>query len=112
LKKSIAVLILAILTMFVFASVADAAVRVSGYYKSNGTYVAPYYRSNSDGNFYNNWSTKGNINPYTGSIGTKTTPSYNYYTPSYRSYYTPSYNYYTPSYRSYYTPSYYSGYGW
>jgi len=46
-------------------------VKVRGYYRKDGTYVQPHYRSNPDGNVYNNWSTKGNINPYTGKEGTK-----------------------------------------
>lgn len=50
------------------------SVSVRGYYRSNGTYVAPHHRSSPDGNFWNNWSTKGNINPYTGIPGTKVTP--------------------------------------
>jgi hypothetical protein len=53
---------------------AEAAVRVRGYYRSNGTYVQPHYRSNPDGNFSNNWSTYPNVNPYTGAVGTKRTP--------------------------------------
>jgi hypothetical protein len=64
------------LLLFFFSNFTNAAVHVNGYYKSNGTYVQPYYRSNPDGNFYNNWSTKGNVNPYTGKVGTKTQPSY------------------------------------
>ncbi|MBL7186835.1 MAG: hypothetical protein ISS70_10970 [Phycisphaerae bacterium] len=55
---------------------ADAAVRVRGYFRRNGTYVRPHYRSNPDGNFWNNWSTIGNVNPYTGKVGTKRTPGY------------------------------------
>lgn len=47
------------------------AVSVHGYTKSNGTYVAPHYRSAPDGNVYNNWSTVGNVNPYTGQPGRK-----------------------------------------
>ena len=47
------------------------AVAVRGYVRSNGTYVAPHYRSAPDGNPYNNWSTIGNVNPYTGEPGTK-----------------------------------------
>jgi hypothetical protein len=50
---------------------ADAATRVNGYYRSNGTYVKPYYRSDSDRSKLNNYSTKGNTNPYTGKKGTK-----------------------------------------
>lgn len=44
---------------------------VSGYTKSNGTYVAPSHRTSADSIKSNNWSTKGNINPYTGKLGTK-----------------------------------------
>src|SRR5437870_5735997 len=35
---------------------ASADVYVHGYTRSAGTYVAPHYRSDPDGNFYNNWS--------------------------------------------------------
>ena len=64
------------------AAPADADVYVRGHYRSNGTYVQPHYRSDPDGNPYNNWSTKGNVNPYTGKRGTVTpqypsAPSYN-----------------------------------
>ena len=66
---------------------ADADVYVRGHYRSNGTYVQPHYRSDPDGNFYNNWSTYPNTNPYTGSTGTRHTPSYSdgysWRTPSY-----------------------------
>lgn len=41
-------------------------VRVNGYYRKNGTYVQPHYRSSPDGNPYNNYSFPGNFNPYTG----------------------------------------------
>jgi TPR repeat protein len=40
--------------------------------------VAPHYRSAPDHNPYNNWSTKGNVNPYTGKAGTKNVPSTGY----------------------------------
>ncbi len=68
-----------LLSLFlVFSVVVDVAaagaVHVRGYTTKNGTYVAPHYRSAPDGNFYNNWSTKGNVNPYTGQEGTKVTP--------------------------------------
>lgn len=62
-------------TSLVFARGAGS-VSVHGYTKSNGTYVSPHYRSASDHSFYNNWSTKGNINPYTGKTGTLKTPHY------------------------------------
>ena len=34
---------------------ANALVHVDGYIKGNGTYVAPHYRTNPDGNPYNNF---------------------------------------------------------
>lgn len=54
------------------ASTAGAgSVYVDGYFKSNGTYVQPHYRSSPDSSVSNNWSTEGNVNPYTGAGGTK-----------------------------------------
>lgn len=52
--------------------------RVGGYYRSSGTYVQPYYRTSPDSSRWNNYSTRGNYNPYTGQRG---------YTSPYRSYY-------------------------
>ena len=46
-------------------------VYVRGYTRKDGTYVRPHYRSAPDGTTTNNFSTKGNINPYTGKPGTK-----------------------------------------
>lgn len=43
----------------------------SGYIKSNGTYVAPSHATNPNSSKADNWSTKGNVNPYTGKAGTK-----------------------------------------
>lgn len=72
-KKIISLLIIVSLLLGISVT-AFARVSVSGYYKKNGTYVAPHYRSDPDYNFYNNWSTKGNYNPYTGQKGYKTKP--------------------------------------
>jgi len=44
---------------------------VKGYYRKNGTYVAPHYQTNPNGTKLDNWSTKGNVNPFTGKPGTK-----------------------------------------
>jgi hypothetical protein len=52
------------------STVADAVVSVKGYYRSDGTYVAPHYRSDPDGIATNNWSYPGNTNPYTGVTAT------------------------------------------
>src|SRR3954453_2118311 len=49
----------------------SAQVYVHGYTTKSGTYVAPHYRSSPDSNPFNNYSTKGNVNPYTGQAGTK-----------------------------------------
>ena len=58
-----------IVGVLVVTSVAEAVIWVKGYYR-NGTYVSPYYRTNSNNTKLDNWSTKGNINPYTGKKGT------------------------------------------
>jgi hypothetical protein len=42
---------------------------VRGHTNKSGTYVAPHFQSNSDNSRLNNWSTKGNVNPYTGNAG-------------------------------------------
>jgi hypothetical protein len=54
---------------------------VKGYTRANGTYVQPHYRSAPNGTTYDNYSTRGNVNPYTGSYGTKpaTPPSFDSY---------------------------------
>lgn len=83
LKKSVEIALLgSILLISPISTLAD--VKVKGYYRKDGTYVRPHMRSNKDGNFYNNWSTIGNVNPYTGVYGTKTTPNYNYSNTSYQ----------------------------
>jgi len=43
---------------------------VSGYVRSNGTYVTPHIQKNPNATKLDNYSTKGNINPYTGKAGT------------------------------------------
>ena len=54
---------------------------VNGYYRSNGTYVDSYWRSDADSSPYNNYSYPGNTNPYTGKTATGSSSSYfnNYY---------------------------------
>lgn len=65
-----------------FAQSSSCAQSVRGYTKKNGTYVAPYYRSYPDNTVTNNWSYKGNINPYTGQVGTRSySPSSLYLAP-------------------------------
>jgi hypothetical protein len=38
---------------------------------STGAYVAPHYRTGSNSVKFDNWSTKGNVNPMTGKKGSK-----------------------------------------
>lgn len=52
---------------------------VKGYTKSNGTYVDGYNRSKANSTKSDNYSTKGNVNPYTGKAGTETYNDYNNY---------------------------------
>jgi hypothetical protein len=46
-------------------------VHVQGYTKKNGTVVKPYTRTHENSTQRDNFSTKGNVNPYTGKVGTK-----------------------------------------
>ena len=70
--------------LFIFCMFAatgmDAAQRVGGYTKRNGTHVMSHHRSYRDSSRHNNYSTKGNYNPYTGKKGSKSP----YKTKSYR----------------------------
>ena len=56
--------------------------RVSGYIRSNGTYVNGYTRTQRNTTNHDNYSTAGNYNPNTGIIGTRardcSNQSYNY----------------------------------
>lgn len=52
-------------------TLAQADVSVRGYYRKDGTYVAPHMRSSPNNTKNDNWSTRGNVNPYTGKAGTK-----------------------------------------
>jgi hypothetical protein len=45
---------------------------VSGYTRSNGTYVAPHYQTNPNSTQYDNYGTRGNYNAHTGGYGTRT----------------------------------------
>jgi hypothetical protein len=66
---------------------------VSGYVRPNGTYVTPYYRTSPNSTVRDNYSYKGNYNPYTGSTGTnyyRSSPSSSYYNGGYS---TPTYQF-------------------
>jgi len=44
---------------------------VRGYTTKRGTYVAPHRQTNADRTQRNNYSTKGNVNPSNGKVGTR-----------------------------------------
>jgi len=71
-KKILATFLLLFVINLSLFSIAEAySVRVRGYYKPNtGSYIMPHYRTSPNNNKWDNWSTKGNINPYTGRRGT------------------------------------------
>jgi hypothetical protein len=48
---------------------AASPVRVKGYLKKNGTYVAPHIRTKPNKTKIDNYSSKGNVNPATGKPG-------------------------------------------
>jgi len=63
-------LILTILSFLLLASWSFADTYVNGYYRKDGTYVQGHYRSSQNNTKSDNYSTKGNYNPYTGKNGT------------------------------------------
>lgn len=73
--KSAIITLLAVLAMSSNAF-AQGYHYVRPHVRSNGTYVQPHYQTNPDRSFNNNWSTQGNVNPFTGREGYRTAPSY------------------------------------
>ena len=67
----LAVLMFAGLFLTLYPSESEGKrVYVRGYYRSDGTYVRPHYRTVPDSNPLNNYSTPGNYNPNTGRVTT------------------------------------------
>lgn len=60
----------------------SAQTSVDGCYRKDGTCVPPHMRTNPNGTTYDNWSTRGNVNPYTGQMGTQN-PQPSYQAPAY-----------------------------
>ena len=46
-------------------------VYVRGHVRADGTYVQPHMRTAPNSTKTDNWSTRGNVNPYTGQRGTE-----------------------------------------
>jgi hypothetical protein len=57
------------LSLGAIAKVGSHSVR--GHVTKSGTYVQPHRATNRDSTRVNNWSQKGNVNPYNGKAGTK-----------------------------------------
>lgn len=70
-KKIFLTLILFVSLLSFSTSVEAKTAHVKGYYKpSTGHYVAPHYKTTPNKTKLDNFSTKGNYNPYTGKKGT------------------------------------------
>ena len=63
-----------LLAMILAAPLVSADQYVRGHLRSNGTYVQGYHRSSPNGTRLDNYSTQGNVNPYTGQSGSR--PAY------------------------------------
>jgi len=53
------------------SSSGGSTTHVRGYVKKSGKYVAPHQRTKPNKTKSDNWSNKGNVNPYTGKPGSK-----------------------------------------
>jgi hypothetical protein len=90
---------------------AQSTVNVNGYTTNTGTYVAPHVRTAPNSTILDNYSTRPNVNAYTGAVGTvspsrtstSTYSSNTFSTPTYStpSYTTPTYSYPSTTTRSY-----------
>lgn len=68
--KKISFLLVILISLFLlFTTVFAGDVWVDPYYRSDGTYVPGHHRTAPDSNPWNNYSTRGNVNPYTGRPG-------------------------------------------
>ena len=71
--------------LFAFSCEVYADTYVRGYTRRDGTYVSGHYRSTPNHTRLDNYSTRGNYNPYTGKAGTVN--PYNQYGSSYNNSY-------------------------
>lgn len=63
-------------------SFGQGVVYQSGYFKENGTYVQGHYKTKANNTNHDNYSTRNNVNPYTGTSGSRaqdySSQAYNY----------------------------------
>ena len=64
-------LVLIVLVMFGIPISEARSVRVKSTFTKTGTYRPTHMRTSPNKAKVDNWSTKGNVNPYTGKQGTK-----------------------------------------
>jgi len=64
-------ILLALISALCFSVLVHADQLVRGHYRSNGTYVEPYHRTEPNNTVNDNYSTRGNSNPYTGQEGAR-----------------------------------------
>ncbi|MEW6429574.1 MAG: hypothetical protein AB1568_16255 [Thermodesulfobacteriota bacterium] len=89
-KKRIALLTMGLILTSTLTAAADEF--VNGYFRKDGTYVQPHFRSEPNQYRYDNYSSQGNTNPYTGQRGYERNefsdppsyPSYDYGSQRYR----------------------------
>lgn len=63
-------IVFTIVGLLLAAEVFAGTTYVNPYVRRDGTFVQGHYRTTPDSSIYNNWSTRGNVNPYTGEAGT------------------------------------------
>lgn len=67
----ISIMLLFVVSLLSSASAKARTIRTRGYYKpSTGSYVMPHYKTSPNSSRFDNFSTKGNYNPYTSKQGT------------------------------------------
>ena len=67
--KTFLLFVLFVISFYCIAQTNSHLVKVNGYYRNDGTYVQPYFRTAPNSTNTDNFSTKGNVNPYTGKPG-------------------------------------------
>lgn len=69
-KKYYLVLLILLISVFITSISYAKTVKVKGGVTKSGKYRMPSYRTSPNKTKLDNWSTKGNVNPYTGKKGT------------------------------------------